>query len=198
MRIPVSSRLIHIYAIVACFISVATDLIMAVFLNKQSLLTSTISDLAAGDFDLAQDIGLCLVALAIALTGLNVWRTETHNWQNGVAAGLLALAGPLIVLISLYEAYSESNPDGPLIHYWVVGAIGFSISIALALLAWTHGRDKPFFRWATALAAFIFLAAGAATFGVSNEIIGLVERLAAVSLVAWLLGFHGTRLLTDS
>lgn len=198
MKIPVSSRLIHIYAIVACIMSVTTDLVMAVVLDKQSLLTSTISDLAAGDFDLAQDIGLCLVALAIALTGLIVWRAGTHNWQNGVAAGLLVIAGPLIVLISLYEAYSKTDPDGPLIHYWVVGAIGFSIAIALALIAWTHGRGKPFFRWSTALAAVVFLVAGAATFGVSNDIIGLVERLAAVGLVSWLLGFHGTRLLTDS
>ncbi|MGB3627305.1 MAG: DUF998 domain-containing protein [Henriciella sp.] len=188
------SRYIHYYVIASCLVAVAIDLTMATMMNRQSLLTSTISDLAAGDFDIAQDIGLILVALGIALTGLVVWRTGDDGWPTITSASLLGLAGPLIVLISLYEAYSKSSPAGPLLHYWVVGAIGLAISAAMALLSWTRSEAHWVFRWGTALAAIMFLAAGAATFGVSNEIIGLVERSAAVALVLWLIGFHAARL----
>ncbi len=51
-----SNRYIHLYSITACLIAVTIDLSLAIFMDRQSLLTSTISDLAAGDFDLAQDI----------------------------------------------------------------------------------------------------------------------------------------------
>ena len=193
-----SNRYIHLYSIVACLIAVTIDLSLAIFMDRQSLLTSTISDLAAGDFDLAQDIGLTLVAMAIALTALVIWKDTDSDRRLRIAAILLALTGPLIVLISLYEAYSKQDPDGPLIHYWAVGAIGLSISAALALIAWARSEAHSLFRWGTALAAIIFLSAGAATFGVSNEIIGLVERFAAVALVLWLVGFHGSRLQKSS
>ncbi|MCZ4296810.1 DUF998 domain-containing protein [Henriciella marina] len=190
-----SNRDIHMYTIAACLVAVTIDLSLAVFMDRQSLLTSTISDLAAGDFDLAQDIGLTLVAIAIALTALVIWKDANNDRRLKTAAILLAFAGPLIVLISLYEAYSKQDPDGPLIHYWVVGAIGLSISVALALIAWARSEAHPLFKWGTGLAAIIFLSAGTATFGVSNEIIGLVERFAAVALILWLLGFHGSRLV---
>lgn len=192
-----NSRLIHYYVITSCVIAVAIDLTLATVMNRQSLLTSTISDLAAGDFDIAQDIGLILVAIGITLTGLVVLRTGDDGWATITSASLLGLAGPLIVLISIYEAYSKSSPDAPLIHYWVVGGIGFAIFAALALLSWTRKEAHWAFRWGTAIAAVIFLAAGAATFGVSNQIIGLVERFAAVSLVLWLVSFHGARLVSD-
>lgn len=195
---PLKTRHINLYVLAACAISVATDLIMAVLMDRKSLLTSTISDLAAGDYDIAQDIGLCLVAVAITLTGLAVWRTGKSGWRMIASASLFGIAGPVIVFISLYEAYSKTDPDGPLLHYWAVGFIGLAISAALALLAWKRGDAHPVFRWGTALAALIFLAAGAATFGVSNEIIGLVERFAAVSLVLWLISFHGAQLLKEN
>ena len=193
-----SNRYIHLYSIAACLIAVTIDLSLAIFMDRQSLLTSTISDLAAGDFDLAQDIGLTLVAMAVALTALVIWKDTDSGRRLKTAAILLAFAGPLIVLISIYEAYSKQDTDGPLIHNWAVGAIGFSISAALALIAWARSEAHPLFRWGTGLAAIIFLSAGAATFGVSNEIIGLVERLAAVALVLWLTGFHGSRLQKSS
>lgn len=191
---PIKSRHIHIYVIAACLVAVAIDLAMALSMDRQSLLTTTISDLAAGDYASAQDFGLILVAIGITLTGLAIWRSGSGGWPDGVAAALFAIAGPLIVLISLYEAYSKASPQSPVIHYWIVGAIGLSISIALGLLAWVRGNAHPLFRWTTGISAIIFLAAGAATFGVSNEIIGLVERFAAVSLVLWLIGFHSVRL----
>ena len=191
---PIKSRHIHIYVIAVCLVAVAIDLAMALSMDRQSLLTTTISDLAAGDYAGAQDFGLILVAIGVTLTGLAIWRSGSGGWPDGVAAALFAIAGPLIVLISLYEAYSKTSPQSPVIHYWAVGAIGLSISIALGLLAWARGDAHPVFRWGTGIAAAIFLAAGAATFGVSNQIIGLVERFAAVSLVLWLIGFHSARL----
>lgn len=196
--VPIPSRYISWYVLAACAVSVATDLIMATVMNRKSLLTSTISDLAAGDYDIAQDIGLCLVAIAITLTGLTVLRTGKGGWKTISSTLLFGIAGPVIVFISLYEAYSKTNPEGPLLHYWAVGFIGLAISIALGLLAWRRSDAHPVFRWGTALAALIFLAAGAATFGVSNQIIGLVERFAAVSLVLWLLSFHGSQLLQEN
>jgi hypothetical protein len=163
---------------------------MAVLMDQQSLLTTTISDLAAGDFAAAQDIGLILVATGIALTGLVIWRTGDDNWPNGIAAALFGLTGPLIILISLYEAYSKTSPESPVIHYYAVAAIGIFLSAGLTILAISRGGGRQLFRYGTLFAACVYLSAGAATFGVSNEIIGLVERLAAVSLVVWLIAFH--------
>jgi len=190
------NRYIHIYSIFACLAAVSIDLTMAILMDRQSLLTTTISDLAAGDYATAQDFGLILVAVAIALTGLVIWRMSSSVWSKG-AAGLFMFAGPLIVFISLYEQYSKQTPSGPLLHFWAVGAIGISLAVALGLIAWQRGSGRPWFRWGTAVAAIIFLASGSATFGVSNEIIGLVERFAAASLTLWLLAFHGGHLATD-
>lgn len=189
------SRYIHYYVIVACLVAVAIDLTMAMTMNRQSLFTSTISDLAAGDFAAAQDIGLCLVAVGITLTGLIIWRTGDHDWSNGIAAVLFGATGPLIILISFYEAYSKTTPGKLVIHYYAVAAIGIFLALALAILAIARGGGRPLFRYGTLFAALIFLISGAATFGVSNDIIGLVERLAAVGLVVWLLAFHTGHLM---
>ncbi|MEM5515898.1 DUF998 domain-containing protein [Henriciella sp. AS95] len=191
------SRYIHYYVIASCLVAGAIDLTMAIAMNRQSLLTSTISDLAAGDFASAQDIGLILVAIAIALTGLIVWRTGDQGWPSGIAAVLFGLTGPLIILISLYEAYSKTSPENPVIHYYAVAAIGIFLAVALAILAIVRGGGRPLFRYGTLLAALIYLLAGAATFGVSNDIIGLVERLAAIGLLVWLLSFHIGHLVED-
>lgn len=86
------SRYIHYYVIASCVVAAAIDLTMAVAMNRQSLLTTTISDLAAGDFASAQDIGLILVAIGITLTGLVIWRTSEGDWPNGIAAALFCSA----------------------------------------------------------------------------------------------------------
>lgn len=89
------------------------------------------------------------------------------------------------------------SPDSPVIHYYAVAAIGIFLAAALGILAIVRGGGRPLFRYGTLLAALIYLLSGAATFGVSNDIIGLVERLAAVGLLVWLLAFHIGHLIDD-
>ena len=65
---------------------------------------------------------------------------------------------------------------------------------ALILIAYAHGKGRLFFRILTLLAAVVFLAAGAATAGVGDEIVGLIERFSIAAMLAWLILFHAERL----
>lgn len=185
---------IHIYVVLACVTAIVIDVTMALTMNEKSLLSTTISNLAAGDFDAAQDTGLIMVAIGVVLTGVVVWREFKPNWINRSAAGLFAVAGLCTVLLALYEAYSKVSPSLPKLHDWATWGLGFCFAGALALIAYEHGKGRLFFRILTLLAALVFLAAGAATAGVNDGIVGLVERFSIAGMLLWLIFFHAERL----
>lgn len=183
-------RALHYACIAACLVAVAIDAAMALALDGKSLLTTTISDLAAGDFAAPQDIGLVLVALSIAATGWTVWHRAGDDALLKVAAPALGLAGAFIVVLALYGEYGDGDTGGMVIHYRLVSLIGVLITLALLAIAWHARQTRASFAMATAAVAAIYFASGSAVMGIDTNWLGLIERLGAGALTVWLITFH--------
>ncbi|GFE63538.1 DUF998 domain-containing protein [Litoreibacter roseus] len=159
----------------------------------------TVSDLAAGEYEIIQDFALYLYAAG--LLGLALAGAHFHAGKRWWSAGILSLAilAALVVVIGARNEYGDGDNEGVVIHIYLVYGLGVFFLIApLSLargLAKRSTRDAMISRgcaiaWGIAAPIFFFL---------PTEFDGLWERGLGVITVIWviMMGLHFLRAAQD-
>ena len=97
-----TSRILGGLAVTGSLATAVTDLLGVALSDRIGLAADTISDMAAGKYDLLVDLGLYAFVLGVlaATAGLLRWRIDRKDWKIGAA--LLVVYAAAVTLIAAY------------------------------------------------------------------------------------------------
>lgn len=152
-------------------------------------IADTVSDLAAGRYEIIQDVALygyaaSLIACALGAAHLH---QDGTRWNLGICC--LALLAMCVVIIGARNEYGDQDKDGVVIHIYVVYALGVLFSALFLLMArGMGGVAKPYALisyccaglWSVGAPIFFFMPTGYD---------GAFERGLGVITVIWVTAF---------
>jgi len=147
----------------------------------------TVSQLAAGRFEIIQDVAL--YALAGGIVALALGAAHCHAGDAGWGAGtvMLAVIAAAVVVIGARNEYGDGDSDGVVVHIYVVYVMGLVFFAApLAMAAGLRARSPVLARAAIGL-ALVWGAGAGLYFNAPDEINGAVERAIGLVAMAFLL-----------
>jgi hypothetical protein len=116
-----------------CFVVIAGCLIAPLFVPDYDWVADTISDAAAGEWEIIMDVALYGFAAGLIATALGCAHAHPGGrpWSAGVA--VLALLAALVVVIGARNEYGDGDSSGVVLHTEIVYALG-ALMLALPLL----------------------------------------------------------------
>ncbi|WP_257883900.1 DUF998 domain-containing protein [Roseobacter insulae] len=149
----------------------------------------TVSDLAAGRYEIIQDVALygfagSLIACAIAAAHLHL---DGTRWNIGVAC--LALLAMCVVVIGARNEYGDNDTEGVVIHIYVVYVLG----LLFAALFLTMGRGLSHIARRYGVISYccaaLWIIGAPVFFFMPTGYDGAFERGLGVIAVVWVLSF---------
>jgi uncharacterized protein DUF998 len=181
-----------VVAVVGALALVASNLIGSMLVPGHDWMADTISDLAAGKYEIIQDVGMylyvaALLGLAIGAAHLH---TGTRAW-SGMSLGL-ALIALCVTIIAARNEYGDGDNDGVVIHIYVVYAMGLLFVATFAMAAWYETTFR--IRAMSAICAGLWVVGAPAFFMSPTAYDGGIERALGVVSACWV-GAVGVRFL---
>ena len=95
----------------------------------------TVSDLAAGKYEIIQDVALYGYAAALMAVGLGAAHIHPggHRWTVGVFA--LACLAVIVTIVGARNEYGDGDSEGVVIHIYLVYGLGVLFTAAMASMA---------------------------------------------------------------
>ncbi len=152
-------------------------------------ISDTVSDLAAGRYEIIQDVTLygyaaALIAVAIGAAHMH---SGTREW-SGMIYALLLLA-LCVTIIAARNEYGDGDSDGFVIHTYVVYVLGFLFA-CLFVLAMREARNLPgVLRPVSAVCAGLWIFGAPIFFFMPTGYDGIYERALGLITVAWVVVF---------
>ena len=181
-------RAAALVAIIGAVAVVVANLVAAWLHPETGLFADTISNLAAGRYHWVLDIALVLFGLGMIAVAFGMWTDALDDrWHWHLGTLLIGLAGLGVIVIALWNEYGDGEAGGVTIHLEVV--IGLAVAFTLGSWLVAPGLSRVGTYWA-ALSVWLgifWLVAGLAYFFLAPDSLdGLIERIAAVAMVVWL------------
>ncbi len=163
-----------------------SNLVGSAVVPDYNWVADTISDLAAGRYEIIQDVGL--YAFAGSLLACSVGASHAHDgsdrWSLSVIA--LSLMAALVVVIAARNEYGDSDPQATWgVHLGLVYLLMLLFLFATVLMAPGLGRVRPRYLVGSLLCTGLFVVSAGAYFVAPNGYDGLVERAVALVSIAW-------------
>ncbi|WP_316013803.1 DUF998 domain-containing protein [Roseobacter sp. HKCCA0434] len=149
-------------------------------------IADTISDLAAGRWEIVQDVALYGYAagiMALALAAAHIHRGE-HGWLIGTFS--LSVLAAIVVVIGARNEYGDRDSDGVVIHLYLVIALGLLFSVTMVAMAEGLERLKPGLKVASYVCAGLWAVGSIIFFLMPDGWDGLWERGIGVITMVWL------------
>lgn len=174
-------------AVCGTIMLIGSNVLGSVLLDSHDWVADTVSDLAAGDLEIIQDVGLYGYAgalIALALANAHV-RMPGRSWT--VTVFTLALLALCVTVIGARNEYGDGDDEGVEVHIYVVYALG--VLFTLLFFAATRGlrHVAASYRWIS-LGCGVAWAIGAPVFFVlPTNIDGLWERGLGIVTCVWVI-----------
>lgn len=178
-----------IIAILGVFACLVGNVIGSMIVPDHNWVADTISDLAAGEYEIIQDVALYGFASAVMACALGA----AHLHQDGVRwnIGILSLAivAVCVVIIGARNEYGDQDNDGVVIHVYVVYALGFFFSAAMFLMARGLGHVQGIYKTLSYLMGILWVLGAPIFFVMPTGYDGAYERGLGLVISAWVLVF---------
>jgi hypothetical protein len=166
-----------------CLALILGTLIASAFVPGHDWIADTISDLAAGEWEIIMDVALYGFAAGLMATALAA--SHAHLGAGGWTAGVMALAalGALVVIIGARNEYGDRDSEGVVIHIYLVYALGALFAAICATMAGglkDTGHRRA--RWALIALGVLWVVMAPVFLMSPTGIDGLLER--ALGLIA--------------
>ncbi|KIN70735.1 putative membrane protein [Sulfitobacter noctilucae] len=165
------------------------NIIGSIVVPDHDWVADTVSDLAAGRYEIIQDISL--YGFAATLTALALACAHLHNGSArwSLLTFALVLLALCVVIIGARNEYGDGDNDGIVIHIYVVYALGILFAAAFALMAVEGARIAPFMVPLSWVCLILWAIGAPVFFMLSTAFDGAWERGLGVITVVWALGF---------
>lgn len=169
---------------------VLTNIIGSLLVPDYDWVADTISDLAAGRYEIIQDLGFYGFAgslVACALGAANV-HSGTRRWSVGLIG--LALMAALVVVIGARNEYGDNDARATWgVHLGIVSALMLAFLVTALALSRGMAAVRPAYGTLTLACVGIFVVSGAAFFLAPTGYDGLVERVVGLVAITWASAF---------
>jgi hypothetical membrane protein len=140
-------------------------------------MADTISDLGAGEYEMIVDVGI--YAYSASLIALAVGASHAHLGGAGWTAGIYALivTGLIVFLVGARNEYGDGDTGGPVIHSYLVYALGVAFAVVPWAMARGAGAIRPLYAKVCKASALVWALAAPAFFYMHDGFDGAYERL---------------------
>lgn len=168
---------------------VAGNVIGSFLVPGHDWIADTVSDLAAGRYEIIQDVALygyagSLIACAI---GAGHYHRDGARWNLGIAC--LALLAMCVVIIGARNEYGDSDNNGIVIHIYVVYALGLLFAALFVLMARGMGQMSAWYGHVSLGCAALWLLGAPTFFFMPTGYDGAFERGLGLVTLAWVGSF---------
>lgn len=163
------------------------NIVGSIVVPNHDPVADTISDLAAGRYEIIQDVALYgyaagFIALALALANLH---TQSKRWSLGIVS--LVTIAALIIVIGARNEYGDNDSEGVVIHIYLVYGLGVLLAIAPFALARGLSEIGAGFGFAARLFGGLWLLSAPVFFFLPTAYDGAYERGLGILASLWVL-----------
>lgn len=149
----------------------------------------TVSDLAAGKYEIIQDVALygyagSLIACAI---GAAHYHCDGTRWNIGI--GCLALLAMCVVIIGARNEYGDSDSEGIVIHIYVVYGLGLLFAALFVVMGYGMSAVAKLYGYVSYVCAALWIVGAPAFFFMPTGYDGAFERGLGGITIIWVTAF---------
>lgn len=176
-------------AILGVIAMVLGNVLGSIVVPGHDWVADTVSDLAAGKYEIIQDVALygfagSLVSCAI---GAAHFHRDGTRWNIGIAC--LALLAMCVVIIGARNEYGDSDSEGIVIHIYVVYVIGLLFAGLFVCMAKGMSTVAKRYGYLSYVCAALWIIGAPVFFFMPTGYDGAFERGLGGITIAWVLGF---------
>ncbi|MEX1234007.1 MAG: DUF998 domain-containing protein [Roseovarius sp.] len=176
-----------------CAALVIGTVVAPLFVPDYNWVADTISDLAAGEWEIIMDVSL--YGFAAGLMAIALAASHVHLGKSGWSIGVMSLAvlSALVIIIGARNEYGDNDNEGVVIHIYLVYGLGVLFAVTSAVMqaglrASGHARAGRWligFGLAWAIMVPVYLMSPTSIDGVLERILGVFAcgMVVALSLV---------------
>ncbi|WP_375257336.1 DUF998 domain-containing protein [Citreimonas sp.] len=183
-------RICSILGLLGTAALIASNIAGSVMVPGHDWVADTVSDLAAGEFEIIQDVGFYGFAAGLFAVALGLAHMRLSGTRMTVTILSLAVLTGIVVMVGARNEYGDNDEEGVVIHIYLVYALGLLFLAAFAApvavfrqLSRTLGRISILCAIVWAIMAPIFFVMPTGYDGAWERALGIVAALwvAAVS-----------------
>lgn len=117
-----------------CSALIIGTLVAPIYVPSHDWVADTISDLAAGRWEILMDVAL--YGFAAGLMGTSIAAAHAHMGKAGWSVGVMSLAllAAIVVIIGARNEYGDNDNEGVVIHIYLVYAMGALFALLSAAM----------------------------------------------------------------
>lgn len=171
----------------------AGNIVGSVVVPGHDWVSDTVSDLAAGRYEIIQDVALYGYAGSLFALALATAHLHGGSWRWSVLTLVLVLIAVFVVIIGARNEYGDGDSEGIVIHIYIVYAMGAAFVICFVFAALLYGETAAWFSYVSWAAAVLWIVGAPVFFMMPTAYDGAWERgLGVISMLwttayAWLL-----------
>ena len=168
---------------------VGGNIVGSIVVPGHDFVADTVSDLAAGRYEIIQDVslyGFATSLFALALAAAHV-HNGTTSWS--ILTFTLAFLAVCVVIIGARNEYGDGDSAGIVIHIYIVYALGLLFSVVFAIAGLRGGRIADFIVPVSWVCFVLWITGAPIFFFLPTEWDGLWERGLGVVSVVWAITF---------
>lgn len=185
-------HLLHYLGVVALLgglALIAGNIVGSIVVPGHDWVADTVSDLAAGRYEIIQDVALYGYACALMACALGAAHLHKDGTRWNVGIGCLALLTMCVVVIGARNEYGDSDSEGIVVHIYVVYALG----LLFAVLFWVMGKGMGMigagYGRLSRACAVVWILAAPVFFFLPTGYDGAYERGLGIITLIWVGGF---------
>lgn len=184
---PNFALIFGIIGLIGCITAIVSDLVAGFIVKDYSLISETISDLAAGDRSWILDNGLQVFALGVIACslGLYLWNLDKNKIRWAIASILLFLIGVDIIIIARHNAYGDGVATGVEIHIYLVYFLGIAFAVTTWLFAVGFRSISEFWSRLSIGIGIVWLVLAPLFFFAPTAWNGAYERFLGLIMISW-------------
>lgn len=181
---------VHVWvAVIGALALVAGNIIGSIIVPGHDWIADTVSDLAAGKYEIIQDV--TLYAFAGTLIALSLGASHLHDgsraWSFLVYA--LVLLALCVTIIAARNEYGDGDNDGIVVHIYIVYALGALFITVFGILGFRGQRFGRGVILTSRVSAIIWIVGTPVFFNLPTSVDGAFERFLGVVAVIWCIVF---------
>jgi hypothetical membrane protein len=165
-----------IFAIFGCLVFALSIYIADMVVPNHDWVSDTISDLAAGEYELIVDVGIYFFSGLIIATALMAAHVHMGGWRWSVAIVCLAILGLVVFLVGARNEYGDNDSESVVIHVYLVYAIGVLVTAIALLMAKGAGKAGDIYQRTLLAIAAVWAVSAPIFFLLPDDIDGAYER----------------------
>ncbi len=168
---------------------IAGNVVGSLVVPGHNWVSDTVSDLAAGRYEIIQDVALYGYAGALVAAAIGAAHSHSGGWQWSVGIFGLTLLALCVVVIGARNEYGDNDNEGVVIHIYVVYALGVLFTATFLAMAKGLGRHSRTLEWLSYICAGLWSVGAVIFFLLPTDIDGIWERGLGIITVVWVCAF---------